>query len=488
MKKLFSSFYARLSMIFLILLLVMGSIYIAISVRSSIGFVEEADQRMNANLASSIALEVKPYVKDSIETDQINQLLHYLMVINPHIEIYLLDSTGTILAFFADQAKKIKRDKVSLQPIREFIASDQVALVKGDDPRNVDRLKPFSASAIRLKDNSLGYIYVILGGEQYDLASGAIKEQFLTSTIARGLVLALLFTAILGLVLFFLMTKRLRVVTNVVSGFKDGNYDRRLEDNSQDDFGRLSRAFNQMADTIVKNMDELKRSDDLRRELVANVSHDLRTPLASLQGYLETILMKQDKLSPDEIERYMKISLRNARYLNQLVSELFELSKLNAIHAKPHKESFSISELIQDIIYKFKSSADAKQIDISCPHKEGIPLVMGDIGMIERAVSNLLENAIRYASEKGRITVELIPGGGSVRVEVSDSGPGIADEDVPYIFLPYYRSKRTPPRETPGTGLGLAITKRIIELHDSDIHVASELDKGTTFYFDLACA
>ena len=488
MKSLFSSFYTRLSALFLILLIMMGAIYIAISVRSSIEFVNDADQRMNVDLAGSIAGEIRPFVKDSIDVAQMHRLLHYFMVINPHIEIYLLDSTGNILAFFADQEKKIKRDKVSLIPIQEFLKSNKPASIKGDDPRNSDREKPFSAAPILLKDGSPGYVYVILGGEQYDKAASGIREQFLTSTIARGLVLALVFTGILGLALFFLMTKRLRRVTEVVTGFGDGNLEQRLDDNSNDDFGHLAGAFNQMADTITGNIEELKHADDLRRELIANVSHDLRTPLSSIQGYLETILMKKDSISSEELQKYMEIGLQNSRYLNKLVSELFELSKLNAIHARPRKEPFSIVDLIQDITIKFNQAAEAKKIRIECAVEPGIPLVIADIGMIERALSNLLDNAIRYASQNALVSVTLARGDHYVRVKISDTGPGINDEDLPRLFLPYYRGKRGVAKNNQGTGLGLAITKRILELHDSDIFVTSEVNKGTTFYFDLAPA
>lgn len=488
MKNLFSSFYVRLSILFLILLLVVGAIYIAISVRSSIAFVRDADQRMNSNLAHSVALEVEPLVRDSIDNDAMGHLLHYLMVINPHIEIYLLDSTGSILAFFADNYKKVVRERVSLEPIHAFIEGKGKTAITGDDPRDRERKKPFSAAPVQLAGGAQGYVYVILGSEQYDFASASIKEQFLTSTIARGLVVALAFTGLLGLVIFFVMTKRLRLVTDVVTGFKDGSYERRLNDDSQDDFGRLATAFNRMADTIVNNMEELKRSDNMRRELVANVSHDLRTPLASIQGYLETIMMKRKELSPDEIRQYMEISLRNARYLNQLVAELFELSKLNAIHKELVKEPFSISELIQDVALKFRASAEAHGIEIHCRYESGVPLVTGNIGMIERALSNLIDNAIRYAHNSTSIAIQMTPGDDNVRVEVSDSGPGIAAEDLPNIFLPYYRGKRGGHQESQGTGLGLAITKRILELHDSDIQVATAADKGTTFYFDLARA
>ncbi len=488
MKNVFSSFYTRLSALFLVLLLVMGAIYVALSVRSSIAFVKDSDQRMNANLAHSIAAEMTPFVQDSIHHDDMGHLLHYLMVMNPYIEIYLLDSTGNIVAFFADNAKKVKRERVSLEPIITFIDRGPTESLEGDDPRDFNRQKPFSAAPISLGNDTRGYVYVILGGEQYDAASASIKKQFLTSTITRGLVVAIVFTALLGLFLFFFMTRRLRRVTAVVSGFKDGRYDDRLTDQSQDEFGRLAGAFNRMADTIVRNIDDLKQSDNLRRELVANVSHDLRTPLANIQGYLETVLIKRETLSDDEFRQYLQISLQNTRYLNHLVAELFELSKLNAIHAEPAKEPFSIAELTQDVIMKFKSGAETKGVTVDCQFDKSVPLVSADIGLIERALSNLLDNAIRYADSGTAVTIELIPYDNYVRIKVTDSGPGIAIEDVPNIFLPYYRGKHSGSPKTPGTGLGLAITKRILELHDSDIHVDSQLNRGTTFYFDLARA
>jgi signal transduction histidine kinase len=488
MKKLFSSFYGRLSVLFLVLLLFVGAVYIVIAVKSSIGFVQQADQKLNVHLAESIASEIKPLVRDSIHTSGMNHLLHYLMVINPHIEIYILDSTGNILAFFADQNKKLARERVSLKPIQTFLANESEGTVEGDDPRGTARQKPFSAATIKLKGNSLGYVYVILGGEQYDQSSAAIQKQFLSSIIFRGLIVALVSTGLMGLILFFFMTRRLRRVTEVVTGFKEGNLDERLKDNSKDDFGRLALAFNQMADTIVRNMADLKRSDDLRRELVANISHDLRTPLVLVQGYLETIMMKGESLSPEEINRYLEISLKNTKYLSNLVSELFELSKLNAIHVQPSKEPFSILELIQDVIMKYKSSAESKSVVIECKYDVKIPPVTADIGLIERALSNLLDNAIRYADKSTQVIIELAMIDNYVRVKVSDSGPGINAEDIPSIFLPYYRGRKTASPESPGTGLGLAITKRILELHNSEIHVLSEFGRGTTFYFDLARA
>lgn len=488
MSKVFSSFYTRLAVVFLILLLIMGTISMLISSESSISFVKEADQRMNADLAKSIALEFQPFVKDSIDMPGISHMMHYLMVMNPHIEIYLLDSTGRILTFFAVPEKKVQRKAVALGPIHRFIDGRQSSTVYGDDPRNPNREKPFSAAPIQIDDSTSGYIYVILGGEQYDSAEAELKEGFLMSTAAKGLLIALVFTAIIGLILFFFMTRRLSAVTETVTGFKEGDFSRRLPEKSEDDFGQLARAFNQMADTIVSNMEALKRNDDLRRELIANVSHDLRSPLAAIQGYLETIQMKKDSLSDEEMQKYLEISLNNAEDLNRLVGELFELSKLDACQIEPKIEVFSISELVQDVVMKFRHSADEREIDVRADLEKRLPPVKGDIGMIERVLSNLLENAIKYTPEHGKVQITPNSFDHTIRIEVSDNGPGIAPEDIPHIFSRYYRGKRTGAKDRAGTGLGLAIAQKILELHQSTIGVDSELERGTTFYFDLKTA
>lgn len=486
MKKIFSSFYARLSIVFLIMLVIMGTVQMLMSVHSSIGFVKQADQKMNSDLAEAIAVEFEPLIKDSIDMGGIEHMMHYLMVMNPHIEIYLLDSSGTIMAFFAVPAEKVERETVNLKPLKKFIQAKEPLSILGDDPRNLDREKPFSVAPIRIMNSVNGYIYVILGGERYDNASSEIKKGFLMSTAARGLLVSLLFTAIIGLFLFFFMTRRLSAVRNVVIGFKEGDYDRRLPEKSDDDFGQLSKAFNQMADTIVDNMDVLKRNDDLRRELVANVSHDLRSPLASIQGYLETIMLKLDSLSPEELRHFVQISIDNVDSLGTLVAELFELSKLDAHQIQPSQEIFSVSELVQDVAIKFGPEVKEKGIDIKTNLDQNLPMAKGDIGMIERVLTNLIENAIRYSPEHGEVLIQSSRANGSVRVKIADSGPGIPEADLPHIFDRYYHGKRSGAKGKSGAGLGLAISKKILELHGSDIKVETALNSGTTFYFDLA--
>jgi signal transduction histidine kinase len=274
-------------------------------------------------------------------------------------------------------------------------------------------------------------------------------------------------------------------MTNVVEEFERGNFDKRLEIDSKDEIGQLANSFNEMADTIVANMEELKRTDDLRRELVASVSHDLRSPLASIQGYLETIFIKEDALNPEEIKKYLEIIFNNTKMLNKLVNELFELSKLDAKQVQPKPEPFSISELAQDVLMKFKQQAEKSQINLDSVLPQNLPLVYADIALIERALSNFIENAISYTPEQGTVKVILTGEPQNVRVTVQDTGCGIPSEDLPHIFDRFYRVDRSRDRSTGGTGLGLAIAKKILDLHESEILVESQIDVGTKFSFDI---
>jgi len=485
MLKFFRTFYGKLSAVFLILLLLLGLAQVLITFRSSMQFVNEADQKLNLHLARNMAAELKPLLQDSLSVENIKSSIHYMMVMNPKVEIYLLDDQGKILAFFADPPKKVKQTRVNLDPVRTFLNSPRERLILGEDPRQPGRQKPFSAAVLPIGGETQGYLYIILGGEQYDTALNMIRESYIVRTSIRTLLITIAFTGIIGLILFAFLTRRLRSMTTVVDEFQEGKLDKRIKVNSKDEIGQLGETFNQMADTIEANVEELKRIDKLRRDLVANVSHDLRSPLASIQGYLETILIKESRLDPEERKEYLETILRNTEMLNKLVEELFELSKLDAQQIEPNYELFSIAELAQDAVMKLKPAAEKARVELQANLSEQLPMAYADIGMIERAMSNLIENAIRYTPSGGEVQVNLNRQEENIRVEVSDTGPGISEDDLPYIFDRFYRVEKSRTRKQGGTGLGLAIAKKIIEIHDHTLEVDSQVDVGTTFMFDV---
>jgi len=431
-----------------------------------------------------MAKEFEAELENELDISRIKSSIHDMMVVNPRIEIYLLDSTGKILAYFIEKGNEVKTDSVNMEPVYRFLNNPQSDLILGMDPRNPTRTKPISVAELDIGNQNPGYVYIILGGEQYDSALSMLENSYFLQTSLKIFGIILLVTGIVGLILFGFLTRRLRRMADTIDKFDQGDLDQRVPVNSNDEIGRLAQSFNSMADTLQENVKELKKTDQLRRELIANVSHDLRSPLASIQGYLETILLKGIELSDEKREKYFDIILKNTVGLRKMVDELFELSKLDTQHVKPNMEPFSISDLVQDVALKFEPKAENKNITIkpNCP--SGLPLVKGDIAMIERVLSNLIENAIQY-SEEGDIEIALTANNSSVSIEVKDHGPGIPEKDLPHIFDRFYRAEKSRSRSSGGTGLGLAIAKKIMELHGQDINVQNRYDKGAIFTFEL---
>ncbi len=476
--------YGRISLIFLLLMIVLAIIQITLLIHYSSVFFTESDQKLNRYLARDLAAKFKPFLDDTLDYDGIAHSFHEMMVMNPRVEFYLLDEGGNILAYFADP-EKIKRMQVNTAPIRKFLdVGDELRLpLYGDDPRSTDRQKPFSVTPISIGRSGKGYLYVILGGEQYDSALSMVQDSYIIRTSTAALIVNFIVTAIAGLLLFFLLTRRLRKVIRAVGHFEQGDLSTRIVSSSADEIGQLSEAFNRMAGTIDANIEEIKKNDQLRRDLIANISHDLRSPLASVQGYLETIMIKDKQLSPEQRQDYLQTTHKNIQRLNRLVSELLELSRLDARQVKPQVEEFSIAELVQDVIQKFQPQAERKKISLEAKFASVVSPVKADIGMIERALSNLIENALMYTPEKGHVAIELTDEINKVSVEVCDNGPGIAEEDIPHIFDRFYRGDKS--RTSEGTGLGLAITRKIIEAHDGEIDVSSIPGQGTKFTFAI---
>ena len=481
----FSRFSVKVSSLFLVLLLLMGSAQVFITMRITERRQVEIDQLVNWDLARDMVAEIEPVLAAEGGVGDIGEVIHYMMVFNPAIEIYLLDGEGTILAFFAEPGKEVTEDRVDLEPIRRFVSGGEAPPIYGDDPRGAGARKHFSAAPISLADGSTGYLYIVLRSTLYDMAAGRLKEKYLASALVRALVLSILSVGIVGLILFPLLTRRLQRVARSVRAFEQGNYDRRLEASAKDEIGELARAYNRMADTIAANLEKLKQTDSLRRELIANVSHDLRSPLTSIQGYVETLLMKQDSLSRKQFQDYLQIILSDATMLNELVHELFELSKYEARQIEPSLERFSLTELIQDVVVKYKPRADEQEVALRAILPEKLFFVMADINMIERVLSNLIENALGHTPPGGQVIAQLQEREEQARVRVIDSGKGITENNIPFIFDRFFSSGRDSASSGRGSGLGLAIAQKIIGLHGSRIQVNSEPGRGSTFYFEL---
>jgi signal transduction histidine kinase len=249
----------------------------------------------------------------------------------------------------------------------------------------------------------------------------------------------------------------------------------------RDEITILRVAFERLAGANARHWQHQNQQDQQRREWVANISHDLRTPLASMQGYLETVLLKSAALSVAEREQYLRAALAQSQRLSRLAQELLELAHLELGTVKPTLERFSMVELVQDVMQKLALSASSRQQRLVPLFGSGSLDVVADIGMMERVMTNLLDNAIRHTPPGGEIAVRMQAQGDRVRVDVADGGPGIPPDVRPLLFT--RGAAQRPGRE--GGGLGLAIVRQILQLHGSDITLGDGPGGGAVFVFLL---
>lgn len=481
--RIFSSLYWRISAVFLLILILLSGIFIYISVQSASKYSQEVNQKLNGDIAAQIEKEVGPFLDGEISEEKVGDIMHAMMAVNPSIEVYLLNVKGDILKYVAPY-KKVKLTEVSLEPIIDFIDNKGEVFILGDDPRNPGRQKVFSATRVMENNQLLGYVYVVLASEEYETTSQTLFDSYILRLGASSMVIALLAAAIVGLLAIWIITKNLNRVIQIVNKFKNGDYSARINLKSRGELKMLADTFNEMADTTVKNIEGLKGLERLRRELLANVSHDLRTPITSIYGYAETLLLKTNENNTGEQQRYLNIILQNTEKLKNLVDELFEFSKLEAKQVKLNPEPFSIAELVQDVTAKYKILADKKNIAIATILPDDLPLIYADIALVDRAIQNLVDNAIKYTREGGKISFEFRKVENAIQVNIKDTGCGIPEDDLPLIFDRYHKGTNNKEAAI-GFGLGLAIVKKIIELHHSIISVKSKINEGTTFSFNL---
>lgn len=486
----FRSLYSKLAAVLTGLFCLVGVSFIVVTMFSTKMYQQEVNQRLNNKLAEHIVTEKLQVESNSFNREALKEVFDMLMVINPSIEIYLLDPEGNIIAFSAPR-EKVKRSSVDLNPLKKWLDSDVTLPILGDDPRDSRGKKVFTAARIPKQGKLQGYLYVILGGEVYDSVVQKLKGSYILQLSVWMIFACLLFALIAGLVLFASLTGRLKRLANLMDAFKRSNTLKQIDFPVKrskyfaDEIDSLGATFKEMAERIEDQMDRLQKSDASRRELVANVSHDLRTPLATLRGYMETLLLKENSLRKEERRNYLETAIKHCERLSNLVSELLELAKLDSYEAHLTPEPFNLGELVQDVAQKFQLKAEEKDITIYKNIEKEFPFVIADIGLIERVLENLIENAIHYTPQGGSIHLELTPQKEDITVRISDTGHGIREEELSNIFNRFYQLDKSRKSGPAHFGLGLAITKRILELHGRSIEVNSTVDSGTTFTFQL---
>lgn len=479
----------KLTLALLAILVVLGAGFYLIDRANIRMYYEDLTQRLNASLAMYIAND-KPLLENGrVVADTLSELATRAMTINPTAEIYLLDNDGAILGHVMDPVSVVATH-VDVAPIRRLLVGASPLPIRGSDPRRPGATKVFSVSPVQDGDEQAGYLYVLLGGNEYEEMAAEAADGYAQRMFAVSIAVLVAGAFAAGALVVVFLTRRLRRLTDEMNAYTaSGCNDASLllaPGAGNDEITALRQSCRQMADTIEQQIDSLKETDRLRRELVTNVSHDLRTPLASMQGYIETLLIKDAAIDAPTRQEYLEIARRHAERLNRLVQDLFELAKLDANSVTPRFERFDLAELVHDVIQEFQLEANSSDIALSAVEPPSSVPVVADIGLIQRVLENLVANALKFTPSGGKVTIAISRHAQRVGVSIADTGHGIREEDLPRIFDRFYRAAHGEESLADSTGLGLAIARRILELHDSRIEVTSELAAGTRFEFDLA--
>jgi signal transduction histidine kinase len=478
------------------LLLLLGAAMYLLLQHYSAQTALEAGQRMNLGLARYVVDHQPPGLLGADgrpDAARMKAISLHVMMINPAVEVYLLDANGRVVAHALEglQGPDPAGRQVDMEPMRRLLsATDDASVllpVLGTDPRVPGRLNTFTVAPVAEPGGGMGYVYIVLNGRMAQGVSASLANSGALRAMAGGAGLATLLAAVVLWIAWRHLTRPLRRLTDELKAFR-GEGAQSADNEAGDEIAVLRRAVGAMQQRIAQQFERLEDGDRQRRELVSNISHDLRTPLSSIQGYVETVLVRADTLDAATRATHLRTALRHVELLGVRVADLFELSKLDAGRVEPRNEVFCLAELLQDVVQNYRLAAQRRGVSLGLSagsHTQA--KVRADIAMIERVLQNLIDNALRHTAAGGSVVLAIESHGTFMQVSVSDTGRGIATEHLPHVFERYWRA--TDDAEASGAstsaGLGLAIVKRILDLHGSVVRVHSELMRGTRFEFLL---
>ena len=418
----------RLTLLFILLLMLCATVACAVQLYSSMQYGNAMVQRLSGGLAQQI-VQREPILdaQGRVDRSVLKPLFDRLMTFNPSVELYVISSDGELLADAAPPGH-IQRQKIDISPLQTFLSGAAMP-VYGDDPRSQSQ-KVFSVTPLRQDGELKGYLYIILQGEESNALAEMAWHKAFWSTVLWSLLWVALFGLLAGLLIWYWVTRPVKRLTMDVAGLEQDSITaikqlaaQQPETTVNDEVAVLRNTFIELACKISGQWDQLADSDRQRREFIANISHDLRTPLTSLLGYLETLSLKSATLTPQETQQYLATALRQGHKVRHLSQQLFELARLEHGSIKPQLERFAIGELIQDVAQKFDLTIETRQLHLQVDMPHSLPLINADVSMIERVVTNLLDNAVRHSPQGSTIRLKVWQEEAQLQVEVSDSGP-----------------------------------------------------------------
>ncbi len=459
------------------------------------------DRETTFQRASSFLMRVTMTYDDVLELqrrrpDEFDAWLRNLVLYEPDTQLYVLDAAGVVLAS-TGKVRLAPGFKVALGPVMAAMQAakenpGRTPFVMGDDPERMDADAVVAAEPLHASSGATaGYLYLVAHRNGVGSRWEALRSSFALPSLALiGLIVAL--TTLLAALVIASVTRPLRRLTDAVASLSRSGLEEStasatrslLPPPTRDEFGQLTAAFEMMLTTLRRQWGALRRLDHFRREGVSNLSHDLRSPLTATAACLETLDQRWsgDAAHADD-RRLLEVALRNTRNAARLVQSLGDLAKLDEPEFSLRAVGVEIGELLDDIRVRFAARAAQGGVALRCIHAEegAAAYAAVDVELFERAIANLIDNALKFCPRGATITLGAVRVRGMVEVRLEDDGPGIATADLPYLFDRYFQSRQNvaPATGEGGKGLGLAIVKRIIELHGGEVAVSSGPGPGT---------
>jgi signal transduction histidine kinase len=485
MRPLMRTLALRLVALLALLLLGYGVLVALLGNRFATEREEEALQRLSYGLARHIIEHWPEVTVPGGDGADREALLQMLMTVNPGIQVYLLDAEGRVAHCIGDPAGMAIGTQVDLGPVRAFLGGAKLPL-RGTDPSRADRTRLFSAAMFppRAADaKPPGYLYIVLDGVAREQVAAQAALPRIWQGAASIAALSLLATLVVGAVALLQLTRPLQRLAQRMREFNLRGADEPAPAaaGALDEVRTIEASFETMAQRIQQQADSAAAQAAAHREVIANVAHDLRTPLTALHGHLEALGVP----AGDEARRtrLLAAAVAQSDKVRRLSQQLFELATLQSIDQVLQRERFCIDELVSDAVQKFELATAAVALDGPPP---GRVEVEGDLQLIERALTNLIDNAVRHGPNTEPVRVRVECGEQHVDVVVEDHGPGLPAELQ--RRLEDGAPVRDAVRRRPGGGiggLGLAIAQRIAELHGGSLKPLPAPAGGTRLCLSL---
>lgn len=463
MKKIFkSTLVKRYSLLFILIFSIMGISYLFISYGLAKHYMQQVQTQIHLHVADTIIQDHQLSSQGQINQKALSNTFRHYMLLNPYLEIYLIDLEGHVLQYSADK-KKIKRHVIPVAPLEKFLHQpDLTDFPLGADPRSLSDDKPFSVAYLPNAKQSQGYLYVIIQSSVEHEANRQLQESILLRLSGWSFLSSLLIGLLLGGLLFFHLTKRITDLRDKVANFKEKPQlpiQKPIKIN--DEIDQLNMQLAQMSQQLHQQLELLINNDQQRRFMISSLSHDLRTPLTNLLGYME----QAEQQHPDS---FLSIAYQNGLKLKHYLDQLFDYAKLDMDSFKLNYQELSLSEFCFDVFQHYESSYPERAWKINLP---GNVLGQFDPDALERALRNLLDNAVKHG--QGKIQLTLIKSDKTLRIEVCDEGKALSKAMSSEVFTPFFQTEFNESHQNKavnkGSGLGLAIVKSIIEKHDGKL-------------------